>query len=320
MERIEFINDTHDLVVNFNHEFFRTKRSFRIIDLRKISHPEFQKFEDLESKILDCILQNGIRYYENDYLEFLQNASLDELHFKSYLKKIFQDYKNVVSYVKRFGKDTTARYTKYRYETFDSLQKKFMLKNNGVIYTGNNLQGRIDLINRVIEFASKSNSGKILEAGCGAGLNLFLLTRLAPNLSNIEGFEYTNSRIASAIVNLVFEKNIERLFLADVTSLKLESESYDVVFTCHVLEQLGQQNAELAIDELLRITRKYLIISEPTLKDANLYEKWRMKKLGYCENLLNILRNSNKCRIIEDYEDPIRYHPNTSYTIIVEKL
>jgi len=211
------------------------------------------------------------------------------------------------------------RYEKYFYETIDLLTKNNLLKYKGKIYKGCNGYPRVEVIDDVNDLCKNIDNPKVLEVGCGSGLNIYLLHSLNPNIE-IHGFEYTNSRIASTIVNLFYTPIIKNLFLADVCDLKMPDNSFDVVYSIHVLEQLGQEKAEIALKEMWRVCKKGIVLSEPSVHGANLYEKWRMKTLGYCKNLYSVAEKLPNSKIIVYKEDTIRTYPNTSYHLIVKKI
>ncbi|WP_017731522.1 class I SAM-dependent methyltransferase [Nafulsella turpanensis] len=198
------------------------------------------------------------------------------------------------------------------------LQKDILLKHNGKVYKGCNGYQRIELIESVNELCRGIEQPKVLEAGCGSGLNIYLLESLNSQIE-IHGFEYTNARIASAIVNLFYSPNLHNLFLADVCNLKIPDNSFDVVYSNHVLEQLGQERAEAALKEMWRVCKKGIVVSEPSIHGANRYEKWRMNTLGYCRDLYSVAKKLPHAKVLVYKEDSYRTYPNTSHHLVVEK-
>jgi len=107
----------------------------------------------------------------------------------------------------------------------------------------------------------------------------------------IHGCEYVNSRMASTVVNLHYSDMISNLFMADASDLKLPDNSFDIVYSSHVLEQLGQENAVIALREMWRVCRKGIALTEPSIEGANIYEKWRINTLEYCKDLHGEAKN-----------------------------
>jgi 2-polyprenyl-3-methyl-5-hydroxy-6-metoxy-1,4-benzoquinol methylase len=96
----------------------------------------------------------------------------------------------------------------------------------------------------------------ILDAGCGEG---FTMNKLKENgLGNkIEGIEYEKDAIAfgkKLFPNLIIRQG-------SIYELPYEDNSFDLVICTEVLEHL--EEPEKAFREMLRVTKKYLMISTP---------------------------------------------------------
>lgn len=297
----------------------KLKKNFKIMDLRQDTHPEYNNWENFQKCLDQAISVLGYSYYPNSFFKHITSLPKDFDHLNE-LKKIFKilgDLKGVIKFTNKHGKSTFSRY-KNDYESLRILASTQMLKNNDKIIMGYNSWPRLELIDHINSLCESTKQVSVLDAGCGSGLNLYMLLKSRPDLA-IDGFEYTHSRLASCIINLVYEDKIGKLFLGDITKIDLPDESYDIVFTNHVIEQLGQKNAELAIKEVLRVSKKGVVLCEPTIHNANTYEKWRMNRLGYCKDLLSIAKKIPNCKVTVYKEDKIRYYPNTSNTLILEK-
>jgi hypothetical protein len=73
-------------------------------------------------------------------------------------------------------------------------------------------------------------------------------------------------------------------FVADLVALPFIDASVDVTWSSHALEP-NHGREKLLISELLRITRKVLILFEPHYESACSEAKKRMQRLGYIRNL-----------------------------------
>ncbi len=291
----------------------------KITDKRQNSHPEKNNWDNFQKCIDQGIAKLGVCYYPPAFFDLINNVSTKMNHLSklSHYFKILGNMKGVINYTRKHGKSTLSRYIE-EYEGINILLSKQMLKINGRIVWGLNAWPRIELVDHIKDLCNGIPNPKILEAGCGSGLNMFMLNRSLKS-SKIDGFEYTHARLATSIINLVFEPNIGNLFLGDITKIDLPDNYYDVVFTNHVIEQLGQKLAPIAIREVLRVSKKGVVLVEPTLHNANYYERWRLTKLGYCEDLLSIANSIPGCRVKMYKEDTIRNYPNTSNTLVLEK-
>lgn len=291
-----------------------------IKDLRDSTHVEFENFKDIEYHINNAIKQNGLRFYNDHIFKdiYKQELVTKPISFINHLYHLAGNAKGVIKFRRKHSKSSYSRYKNHKYETLDLLRKNILLKHKSKIYKGCNGFQRVEVIDSVNNLCKDINNPKVLEAGCGSGVNIYLLNSLNPDIE-IHGFEYTNSRIASAIANLFYSPICNNLFLADVCNIRLPDKYFDVVYSNHVLEQLGQDKAETAIKEMWRICRKGIVLSEPSIHGANIYEKWRMKTLGYCKDLYSVAQELPEANVLIYKEDKFRTYPNTSHHLVVEK-
>ena len=129
----------------------------------------------------------------------------------------------------------------------------------------------------------------LLDCGAGELTTLSALSQyLTPN-TNLLAFDISLSRIKCG---LKFARNWMKedlrqglhAFVAEMGRIPLASDSIDAVFTSHALEpNRGREKALLT--ELLRVTRKKLLIMEPSYENAPKEGRQRMDQLGYIRNL-----------------------------------
>lgn len=79
------------------------------------------------------------------------------------------------------------------------------------------------------------------------------------------------------------------LVVGNLFELPLANNSVDIVYTSHSLEPNGGHEKEL-LEELYRVTKKYLILLEPAYEMASDEAKERMKKHGYVIGLYDIAK------------------------------
>jgi len=60
-----------------------------------------------------------------------------------------------------------------------------------------------------------------------------------------------------------FDKDLAPDYVADIRKLPFENDSYDLVLACEVLEHLPWNEVYKALEELHRVTKKYIVISIP---------------------------------------------------------
>ena len=126
----------------------------------------------------------------------------------------------------------------------------------------------------------------ILEVGVGEATTLNALVQQLPrNPSKILGFDISWSRLKFAKELLAdFQLTNTTLFAADLFQVPLQENSVDIVYTSHSIEPNGGREKE-ALQELYRITRKFLILLEPAYEFANDESRKRMTEHGYVTQL-----------------------------------
>ncbi|NTU50797.1 MAG: methyltransferase domain-containing protein, partial [Desulfobulbaceae bacterium] len=131
----------------------------------------------------------------------------------------------------------------------------------------------------------------ILEAGVGEATTLSgVLKNLNADIRSF-GFDLSWSRIAYSKYWLQ-SKGVSNntLCTGDLFHIPFADDSIDVVYTSHSIEPNGG-NEKPIMQELFRVTKKYLILLEPGYELANEESRLRMDSHGYCKNLKNIAEN-----------------------------
>ena len=126
----------------------------------------------------------------------------------------------------------------------------------------------------------------IIEIGVGEGTTLGVLAKQCNNNSHkYLGFDISWSRLKFGL-DFISDLNLSNvdLFVANLFEIPLQDSSIDVVYTSHSIEPNGGKEEE-ALQELYRITKKYLILLEPSYEFANEEARNRMKQHGYVTKL-----------------------------------
>jgi len=111
----------------------------------------------------------------------------------------------------------------------------------------------------------------ILDIGCGNGFFLHLIQK-SINITDLVGIEPIKDKVKSMIHNF----NIPGI-IADAGHLPFKSESFDAVIALEVLEHLPYTTYSKALNEIQRISKKYIVISVPY------NETLRNIKCPYCK-------------------------------------
>ena len=116
----------------------------------------------------------------------------------------------------------------------------------------------------------------ILEVGCANGINLRMINKKIPGIT-LEGFDINKKALREG-VNILKRENITNIKLKHQSAKNLGSYDtgrFDVVFCDAVLMYIGPNNIKQALKEMVRISKKSVIICEQHTKGNSFYEdKW----------------------------------------------
>jgi uncharacterized protein YbaR (Trm112 family) len=132
----------------------------------------------------------------------------------------------------------------------------------------------------------------LLEAGIGEATTFKQVLKELPPLffgaanllKSYYGFDISWSRIKTANDFLGSITDKTALFVADLFDIPLADNSIDVVYTSHSIEPNGGQEKPI-LEELYRITNKFLLLFEPDFDLASDEAKHRMESHGYVKGL-----------------------------------
>lgn len=160
---------------------------------------------------------------------------------------------------------------------------------------------------------------------CGSG-ELTTLSALSQHLSNgvkLLAFDISLSRLNAGrrfAQRFMCEQQWRHLelFAAGIGQIPLGANSVDVVLTSHALEPNYGREPEL-LAELLRVSRRKLVLFEPSYEDNTQEGQARMRELGYIRDLpAHIAAAGGRLLSKTALPDPI--NPlNPTYCYIVEK-
>ncbi|RJQ38221.1 class I SAM-dependent methyltransferase [Candidatus Microgenomates bacterium] len=116
----------------------------------------------------------------------------------------------------------------------------------------------------------------ILDAGCGEGftLNKLFEHKIGKKLEGIDGSEIAVSIGKKMFPNLTLKKG-------DIYKLPFNENSFDLVICTEVLEHL--ENPEKALNEIIRVSKKNIIVSvpnEPFFRLSNFLRGKNLKRFG----------------------------------------
>ena len=175
-----------------------------------------------------------------------------------------------------------------RNNSIEAIKVSYDLQAGTYIETYKNNRAFVDLytgaIAKLIE--GLGNHQSVLEAGVGEATTLAnVIEKMKNPPAAACGFDISWSRIHCAKA-FSASKNVSTdwLFTGDLFNIPLKDNSVDVIYTSHSIEPNGGREKE-AIQELYRITSKYLVLLEPAYELASDEAKARMEHHGYVRGL-----------------------------------
>lgn len=159
----------------------------------------------------------------------------------------------------------------------------------------------------------------LLDAGTGEGITLVpALQALNVPFDRVLAFDISWSRLryAKAFAARFPDINVA-WFVANLFRIPLANHAVDVVLTAHALEPNGGQE-EAALKELIRVSRKYLVLIEPGYEWANEEAKARMSHHGYVKGLRETAEKLG-CRVLKHAPFSMSLNPlNPSGLLVLE--
>ncbi len=112
----------------------------------------------------------------------------------------------------------------------------------------------------LLNIITTKKPANILEVGCGFGRNLLFLTHQGVKPRRLTGVDFSSRLLHQAKVNLPKVK----LHRASVLKLPFTTNKFDLVFTHGLLMHVSPATVSLALKELIRVSRRWLVIIEET--------------------------------------------------------
>ena len=163
----------------------------------------------------------------------------------------------------------------------------------------------------------------ILDCGAGEITTLSALTAFLPPSIELIACDISLSRLrygrkfADSYMKEGLAKKL-KLFVGDMLNLPLPDNSVDVVLTTHALEP-NHGSEKMILSELLRVSRKRLILFEPSWENASDQIRKRMKKHGYIRNLPQTISELG-CELVSTRALSFSLNENNpTYCYVIEK-
>lgn len=167
-------------------------------------------------------------------------------------------------------------------------------------------------INMVSKFCNFHDLKSLIEIGAGELTTLYPIIKKINNLNFISALELSPNRLKHG--NAFLKKKgmqIDHLIACDASNIPYKDNSFDLSFTQFCIEQVPLL-AKKIIDEMIRISSKYIIIVEPSYQFSNRVTRNRILHNGFPILKKSHFENS-KTKII--YRDGL---PFTYYGLYAE--
>ena len=157
----------------------------------------------------------------------------------------------------------------------------------------------------------------ILEAGVGEATTLnFVIEKLKKDVK-FYGFDLAPSRVMHGQRFIKKYGNEAELVVGNLYQTPYEDNAFDIVYTVHALEP-NTDKAKDIVQELYRITNKYLVLIEPCYELGNEATRNNIDKHKYIKNLKKIVDDLNY-KIIEYKLFPVGTYSNQPQLLVIEK-
>jgi ubiquinone/menaquinone biosynthesis C-methylase UbiE len=241
---------------------------------------------------------------------------MEKINLLNHISEIYKNGENITSHLKNLS-NSERNNTEDILISYDFQAGSYIryVKENKE-YIDKYSQAIVNSIDKLWSYES------ILEIGVGESTTLANVLLKISQKKEVYGFDLSRSRVKygeTYIKELWLEKqhNIN-LFTWDLFNIPLQDNSIDIIYTSHSIEPNGGKEKE-ALEELYRITGKYLILLEPSYPFASEEGKERMKKHGYITKLHDTAKELGyeiiEYRLFDLYANPL----NPTELIVIKK-
>ncbi|ETA70338.1 class I SAM-dependent methyltransferase [Candidatus Pelagibacter ubique] len=298
-----------------------------------------KKFLGETSEIsFDKLLKEPVKNSLISHIKNIHQFSLYKL-FKLIVKRYLVDFLNLfIKEKKVYNENRSVREVKAKYEKISGLyidkfndeekmeegilkKKDFLAFNNheNKIYLIKGGRAIKPITNIVSRFCNHHNLKSLIEVGAGELTTLYPIIKKINNLKFISALDLSPNRLKHGKAFLK-KKNIQidHLIACDASNIPYEDNSFDISFTHYCIEQVPHL-AKKIIDEMIRISSKYILIVEPSYQFSNNITRRNILNKGF-PKLNDSHFKSSKAKVI--YRDglPFTRYSNYAEITVLEKI
>lgn len=168
---------------------------------------------------------------------------------------------------------------------------------------------------QIADVISECGAASFVEAGVGEASTLkFILDNVGQDVQGA-GFDLSISRLTYARRYLEDHAGRTPLFTGDLADIPLVDNAFDAILSNHSIESNGGMEREI-LSEMMRVTRRFLILVEPDYEKADTRQRDRMDRLGYIRDLPGHL-TALGAKILEYRRWELNPNPTNAASLIV---
>ena len=136
-------------------------------------------------------------------------------------------------------------------------------------------------INIVSQFCNNYDLKSLLEVGAGELTTLFPIVKKTNSLKFVSALDLSLNRLKHGKEFLKKQgMNINQYVACDASNIPYKDNSFDIIFTQECIEQVPLL-AKKIIDEMIRVSSKYVVIIEPSYEFSNKITRNRILHKGF---------------------------------------
>lgn len=176
-----------------------------------------------------------------------------------------------------------------------------------------------DYLSGLIADEMLSPRGNFLDVGAGNGFNARYLSRRFPE-TRIVAIDVSAHRLAAARAWMGRPLRVSFVQM-DGAHLAFPDNSFDLVYSCHALEQM-ESIIEQALSEIIRVTKRRAVLIEPVYELGSTAQRIYLRSHDYTRSILQTLKSASaRVTILKLHTLGIQGNPlNQSSLIVLEKI
>ena len=188
----------------------------------------------------------------------------------------------------------------YISENYYKAKDRFCIANGKVEYLSS-IENMKLIRKECNEVLKRFSFSSILEVGAGELTTLESIYSENDHITEMYGIDLSLNRLFYGLQE--FKKRhelIPKVSKSNATELPFQDSSFDLVYSRHALEQM-QDIFKTALSEMIRVSRKYIVLFEPSFEKGNLTQKLKMIRNNYFIGLDKFLKTRKDISILDSF-------------------